>query len=160
MADAATPVTTTKVTDTPAVGLFERLGFRAASGVGEAGWGLDAAGGHRQLHLLLPGALDHPHRLQDLQRRAGGPAEVLFHAHARELRRRCSAAPIPSADRRQDTGFDAVLLQLDLHRRHQRAARAHHRHARRLWLLALSAQGQRHLSFHHPVDAHAAARSW
>jgi multiple sugar transport system permease protein len=39
MSDVATPVTTTKVTDKPAVGFFERLGFRAASGVGEAGWG-------------------------------------------------------------------------------------------------------------------------
>ena len=35
-------------------------------------------------------------------------------------------------------------------------ARAGHRHARRLRLLALPAQGQRHLSLHHPHHAHAA----
>ncbi len=35
------------------------------------------------------------------------------------------------------TGLRPVLLQLDLHRRHQRPAGADHRHARRVWLLAL-----------------------
>jgi len=39
MAGAATLLFKTKVTDTPARGLFERLGFGAATGVGEAGWG-------------------------------------------------------------------------------------------------------------------------
>jgi multiple sugar transport system permease protein len=39
MPDAATPMAVTKIADPPSVGLFERLGFRAASGVGEAGWG-------------------------------------------------------------------------------------------------------------------------
>ena len=32
-------VPTPKVADTPAAGLFERLGFHAAAGIGEAGWG-------------------------------------------------------------------------------------------------------------------------
>ena len=123
--------------------------------IGAGGLGLEpAVAARRQLHLLLPGALDHPDRLQDLQRRAGGAAEVAVHADARELRRRCSSAPTASAAEAQDTGFDLLLLQLDLHRRHQRAARPGHRHARRLRLLALSAQGQRHLPVHHPDDPH------
>ena len=42
----------------------ERLGFRRASGVGEAGWGRTLVVGDRQLHLFLAGAVDHPHRLQ------------------------------------------------------------------------------------------------
>ena len=39
MAGVATLLFKTKVTETPARGLFERLGFGAATGVGEAGWG-------------------------------------------------------------------------------------------------------------------------
>ena len=48
--------------------------------------GPHARRGDRQPDLLLPGPVDHPDRLQELQRRAGGAAEIPVHADARELR--------------------------------------------------------------------------
>ena len=137
----------------------ERLGIRRASGVGEAGWGRTLAAAIVSLDLFLPGSVDHHDGVQDATpTRWRSPAEVLLHADAREFVEVFSRADFVGGAA-QDTGFElyffnsifiagtSVLLALD------------HRHARRLRLLALSAQGQRHLSLHHPDDAHAAGRS-
>ena len=54
------------------------------------------------------------------------------------------------------TGFDRFFFNSILIASALGAARPRHRHAGGLRLLALSAQGQRHLSLHHPDHPHAA----
>ena len=117
--------------------------------IGAGGLGLDDRGRHRQPDLLLPGPVDHPDRVQDPHRRAGGAAGLVLHADARELRP--GLQPLLQRRGRGDRHrLRRLLLQLDLHRRHRGADRPGDRHARRLRLLALPAQGQRHLPVHHP----------
>ena len=63
-----------------------------------------------QLHLLLPGAVDHPDRVQDPQRRARDPAQVAVHADTCRTSSRCSRAPTARMPAAVDTGFDLFFF--------------------------------------------------
>ena len=59
---------------------------------------------HRQLHLLLPGALDHPHSVQNLRGRARRAGEILFHPDAENFAQVFSRA-YSAGGQAQNTGF-------------------------------------------------------
>ena len=142
--------------------------FAGAGGVAEAGWGRTLVVAIVSLIYFLPVlfiiftaikpqalALSVPPTLvADLALRPH-PRPVCLHPDAGEFR----LGVFPRHDGGRPAGshrLRPLLLQLDRDRVGLRPACPRHRHAGRLWLLALSAEGQRHLSLHHPDDPHAA----
>ena len=159
MSDAAMPVSTTKVSRHASGRAFRAVGVSCRFRRRRGGVGAYAAGGRRQLYLFLPRALDHTHRLQELRRRARGPGEIHFHPHARQLR----AGVQPCLfGRRTGPGhrLHALLLQFHLHCHRQYPARPHHRHAGRLWFLAVSAERATTPIFSSSCQRACCPRSW
>ena len=155
MSDAATAVAPRKVTDTPAVGLFERLGFRAASGVGEAGWGRTLLAAIVSFIYFFPVLWIILTAFKTYDDVLAVPAKFIFTPTLDNFAQVFSRA-YSVGGQAQNTGFALYFFNSIFIATVSISARPHHRHAGRLWFLAVSAEGQRHLSFHHPVDAHAA----
>ena len=77
--------------------------------------GPDRVGGGDQPDLLLPGALDHPHRLQVPRRRAGGAAEFLFFKPTLDnfvsvFSRACITAPGGAGDQFRRYFFNSIFI--------------------------------------------------
>ena len=77
------------------ISFWERLGFRRASGVGEAGWGRTLVAALVSLHLFPAGALHHLHRLQ-----AAGATRCRCRRRCRP-RRSSASSPTSSSSRRR-----------------------------------------------------------
>ena len=83
-------------------------------GVGVAGWGRTAVCRDRQLHLLLPGAMDHPDRVKTYEDALAVPAKFIFTPTLANFFAGLSAAPIPWADKRR-TRIRALFFQFVVH---------------------------------------------
>ena len=136
--------------------LTRRLRFgRSASGVGDAGWGRTLGAAIVSFIYFFPVFWIILTAFKTYEDALAVPAKFFFTPtldNFAQVFSRAYSAGGHGAEHR----VHALFLQFAVHLRRERAARARDRHLGRLRLLALSAQGQRHLSLHDPDDAHAA----